>query len=1270
MKFSKFFFFGILTLFSSKLFVNAQNTDIKHFTIEWEGVKTFEIYKDYSVSLPSVKDGSLDMNLLLPYYLQIWEVPYGMHIKEFSLKNVVYQDLPLSEKADLNLSKIAKEPEVLLQAVSTNLKSDAYLKLFPLVYQNNQLRKIVSFDIVYSLEIAKNPIKTTRSNSVLASGNWYKIQVDTTGVYRIDTNFLSSLGINVSNINPKNIQLYGNGGAMLPNKIGDFRYDDLFENAIYVSGENDNHFDDNDYILFYAQGPDTWKHYNSAATLQHQKNIYSDKAYYFINIADNAGKRITEAPVITGTASVTFLDFDHYWFYEKDGISITNIGQRWFGDDKFHLTNEKTISYTLPDLNTAQPVKIKTCVAGNSDAVSFQVKLNGNLLQSHSISGVGSHTLAAESIQTSFVTATQPTFNLTFTYNNSGNSVARGFIDYIEIIGKQQLIAQNKQFGFRNFEAVTASGIVNYSIQNANNIFGIWEVTTPTEPKFINNYVTGGSTFQFNATAGSFKEYVLLNHQNFYTPTKPADYQVANQNLHSLNNIDYLIITDQEYVSDAETLANFHRERSGWNVQVVPLHKIYLEFGSGSPDVTAIRDFVKYIYDRSNNRLKYLLLYGDASFDYKGLKYEKSIVPVLLSYSSFNSSGSFVTDDFYGTVSDSNEGDFDANSFQTIDVAVGRIPFRNHEEATQFNAKIFNYQASVSLGDWRNEMLMVADDADVSTDSQLINHQEEAADLSKIVNQSINIKKAWLDAYQQEISSGVARYPSVNTLINNYIEKGILVFSYFGHGGETGLAQERIVETNQINDWNNKNHLNLFSVISCEFARFDNPDFPNSAGEIVLRNPNGGAVHEISTAREIGIWYGYEFNKKLIPNLVSLNNTHKSISEILKETKNTTFDQQRLFVYSFGDPSLKLAIPKPDVKITKMNNIPVTQSLDTIKALSRVKFEGIVTKADGTVDPTFNGEVYLTVFDKPQDKTTLQNDPDALLVTFDTQDSKLFRGRSQVVNGEFTIEFVAPQDIRIAYGYGKLSFYAHNNSIDRGGYDKSIIIGGVNYNAAADNKGPEIKLYMNDTSFVDGGNTNQSPLFIAHLYDENGINTSFSAVDHDITAILDNKTQEPMVLNEYYVTDLNDFTKGSLEYRLRDLSIGHHTISLKAYDNYNNSSEALLNFIVVDDAELVLDHVLNYPNPFIDYTEFWFDHNHPNEPLEVMVQIYTVSGKLVKTLQKTVFSSDTHSRDLTWNGLDDFGQKIGKGVYVYKISVSAPQSDLKKEIFEKLVILQ
>ncbi len=434
-----------------------------------------------------------------------------------------------------------------------------------------------------------------------------------------------------------------------------------------------------------------------------------------------------------------------------------------------------------------------------------------------------------------------------------------------------------------------------------------------------------------------------------------------------------------------------------------------------------------------------------------------------------------------------------------------------------------------------------------------------------------------MDAYVQQNAAGGERYPEVNKAITNAIEKGTLVFDYFGHGGEDGFASERILDVPQIQSFNNENTLPLFITVTCSFSRFDNPN-RITAGEILFKSKTGGAANMISTTREVFIFVGQQFNENLIRILMGFNNEDLSIAEGLMTTKNQFSSPQKFFIYSFGDPAKKLAIPKPNIRITKMNDIDITQSLDTIRALSKIKFEGVVTDNTNTILNNFNGTLSTTIFDKSLDKTTLDNDGFGIKMTFDSQDSKLFRGKSTVENGRFILDFIVPKDIRIAFGKGKLSFYADDGVNDKAGFNNDIIIGGINQNAPEDTVGPEIKLFMNDESFIDGGNTNASPNLIAVLSDASGINTSITAVDHDIVAILDGDTSNPIILNDFYQSELNDFTTGKVTYKLRDLEVGPHMLQLKAWDTYNNSSQTTLNFVVVSDAILNLENVLNYPH--------------------------------------------------------------------------------------------
>ncbi len=1110
------------------------------------------------------------------------------------------------------------------------------------------------------------------NNSVLSEGNWYKFAVDTTGIFKIDRNFLQQLGIPLNGLNPKKIHIYGNGGQQLPLLNSSFRFDDLQENAIFIVGENDNSFDANDYILFYAKGPHDWEVNSTNSTAIHRQNPYSDVAHYFITVNDIDGKRIQQKAPISGTAATQITVFDDFTFFEKDERNLFAAGMQWFFNADFNVNNSQTFNIPFQNALPNQPVTIRVRAVSNSVvSATLDVKVNNQDLYVINFPAVNPQALtkAIAIERDNSIANSSQNLSFTLTYNNNGNPSANAFLDYIEIIGKKQLSFSNFQFGFRSFEQANASGIVEYQIANGNAAFQVWDVSNPIAPERIVNQ-SSGTNFAFSDVAGAIKEYAILHETDFYTPIRIQNSRITNQNLHALRDINYLMITNAALAGQAQRLANYHQENSNLTTKVVILDEIYNEFSSGSKDITGIRDFIKHIYENNSTpekKLQYVCFFGDASYDYKDrITSNNNIVPVKLAFDSFNLANSWVSDDFY-VMLDANEGTMTTS--HTIDVASSRIPVSTLDEATTVVDKILSYYSKNAFGDWRNTITLLADDIDVTGEQVLQEGVEKIADEIKTNKPVFNVNKIYLDAYVQQNASGGERYPEVNKAITNAIEKGTLVFDYFGHGGEDGFASERILDVPQIQSFNNPNTLPLFITVTCDFSRFDNPN-RITAGEILFKSKTGGAANMITTTREVFIFVGQQFNEVLIRILMGFNNEDLSISQALMRAKNQFPNSQKFFIYSFGDPAKKLAVPKPNIRITRMNDIDISQSLDTIKGLSKIKFDGIVTDNTNTILTNFNGTLSTTIFDKSLDKTTLDNDGFGIKMTFDSQDSKLFRGKSTVENGRFSFEFIVPKDIRVAFGKGKLSFYAENEEEDKGGFNNDIVIGGINQNAPDDTIGPEIRLFMNDESFIDGGNTNASPNLIAVLSDASGINTSITAVDHDIVAILDGDTSNPIILNDFYQSELNDFTKGKVTYTLRNLEVGPHTLQLKAWDTYNNSSETTLNFVVVSDAILNLENVLNYPNPFVNYTEFWFNHNKPNEPLEVQVQVFTVSGKLIKTINQNVQTTGNLSRNIVWNGLDDFGNKIGKGVYVYKLKVRSTLSNLVSEKYEKLVILQ
>ncbi|MFD2568111.1 type IX secretion system sortase PorU [Pseudotenacibaculum haliotis] len=1108
------------------------------------------------------------------------------------------------------------------------------------------------------------------TNSVLANGNWYKFSVDTTGVFRIDRSLLQQIGVSTTGLDPRKIHIYGNGGNRLSELNSDFRHEDLQENAIYIEGEADGSFDANDFILFYAQGPHHWVTNPASGTASHRQNIYSDKAYYFITVDGTNGKRVQPSTPVTGTPDIQATTFDDFVFYEQETVNLFAAGRKWLGEE-FSIENQQTFEIPFPNAVANQDVSITVRAVGVSALPTSNMRVSVNSQDLYTLSFLAinpnSLILASDQIRTGTLMNSSSTFNITIDYNNGGNPAARAYLDYIEVVGKKNLVADNFQFSFRSFDAANATGIVEYQIQNAQNILQLWDVTDPINVASIENESTGN--FTFKANAGELREYVVLNSGDFYTPETVAGSRVENQNLHALQDINYLLITNEELSSQAQRIADYHQQNSGLTTQVVIVDDIYNEFSSGAPDITGIRDFIKHIYDNNttaDKKLRYVCFFGDGSYDYKDrITENNNIVPVYESEQSYSLAFSYVTDDFF-VMLDDNEGSMSPT--HTLDVATGRIPVSTLSQATQVVDKILNYYETDGLGDWRNVVTLVADDTDEPTDNSIQIGVERIADDIKNNKPVFNVNKIYADAFVQENSSGGERYPDVKEAITTAIERGTLVFDYFGHGGEDGFASERFLDVPQVQAFQNSNTLPLFITVTCEFSRFDNPS-RITAGELTFWNTNGGAASMITTTREVFVSVGQNFNEDLISILLEFTPNNFSIAEALTETKNGFSNFQKFFIYYFGDPAKELAIPEPNVRITRMNGVDVTQSLDTLKALSKVSFEGVVTDNANNTLSDFNGTLSTTVFDKPIDKSTLDNDGFNNVMIFDSQESKLFRGQATVENGAFSFEFIVPRDIRIAFGKGKLSFYAENQVSDRGGFNNDVIVGGINESAPEDTTGPEIQLFMNDESFIDGGNTNVSPNLIAKLSDISGINTSVTAVDHDIVAILDGDESNPIILNDFYQTELDDFTNGKVVYRLRDLSVGPHTIKLKAWDTYNNSSEATINFVVVSDATLTLDNVLNYPNPFVNYTEFWFNHNKPNESLEVQVQIFTISGKLIKTINQQVLTTGNLSRSIAWNGLDDFGNRIGKGVYVYKLKVKSTVSNISAEKYEKLVIL-
>nr|WP_197539480.1 type IX secretion system sortase PorU [Nonlabens marinus] len=1252
--------------------------------MNWSDPMAYTIGKKI-IQIPHLNEGSVYEGNRL-FFSTVLSTNGNIDPLSARLSNIKSEIIPSDQLYDLPRSTISDGVNMSLKNALSRKRNYVQLRLNPIYKEGDQYRRLTSFTISYTQAPLSVRAKSTPfGNSVLASGNWYRFKVTKTGAQRINRDFLNNLGVEVGGLDPRTIRIYGQGGTSLPLVNRQNLFYDPAEIAITVTGESDGRFDNGDQILFYGVATDT----EYVAENDSFINPYTDDSYYYINVGNGPGKRILPQITPAGTPNVTY---DYYLarkHHEVDERNIGLIGRTWYGE-RFSIEPEQTFEFDFNNIDASRPATVRITTAGIGDLdTQMSFSLNGQSLGTSNYIGLSriDNSVASRALLVNNTTITGNKATVTLTYDNAGNPSATGYLDYIWIDAYEAMTGIGNQFPFQVPDAATRSGVGQYQFSNASGIKEIWEVTDRFNITKVEN-VNGDANFSFTSPLGTDRQFVAVDATDYYTPVSVSNSRVANQNLKgtifndrsgSFRDIDYLIITPQFLESQAQRLANYHVRESNLNVKVVRVQDIYNEFSEGKQDISAIRNFVKYVYDNASDpsrRVKYLNLFGDTSYDYKDrIPVKDNILPSFLSVNSTSLTASYITDDFFAFM-DPNEGDVAANNL--MDIAVGRMIVSTQREAIEMIDKIESYTAGSAFDKWRNDVTLIGDDVDIPSDAILQKSVNQLADDIFRNRPDYNVRKILLDSYNQVNTAGGPRYPDAVDDIKNAFEKGSLVINYFGHGNEEVLAQEIIITQNTVENLRNPNTLPLFVAVTCDFSRYDNPQRV-SGGELTYLNPQGGAIALVATNRLIFISVGVTLNNTLDQYLFSFNNVEPiSMAEALRLAKTdpalSSSDTRRVIAF-IGDPALKLAFPSPRVVLTEVNGQPTNINNPPLRALDRVTLNGEVQTISGNLIADYNGTISVIVFDKEVQRKTLANDGTEVngtveILDFTQQGEVLFRGQATVENGRFTVSFVMPRDTQIPVGTGRISFYSKRTNIkeDQNGFSQQLRIGGINRDAPEDTVGPEMELFMNDRNFVSGGITDSNPFILAFLTDMSGINTA-SGIGHDIIGIIDGDETNPYILNDYYEADVDDFTKGKVYFPLRDIAPGLHTLTVKSWDTYNNSSTQEIQFIVAAGDGIELTRVLNYPNPFTTYTEFWFNHNRPFEPLEVQVQVMTITGKVVWTTNQIVTNAGFTSRDITWDGVDDFGQRLGKGVYVYKITVKSTLANEVASKIEKLVIL-
>jgi hypothetical protein len=1091
------------------------------------------------------------------------------------------------------------------------------------------------------------------SSSILKEGTWAKIAVVKAGIYKLTWSEIRSMGFS----NPADVSLYGNNTGQLSFYNDGTAPDDLRKISMKVEKGSDGIFNDGDYIIFYAEGTHRWKYNYSSKNYEFSRHYYSDTAFYFLTSVQNDAKAIKTYDQPANVPTYTSNAYDFNFRYENESVNLINSGREWY--QSVNSGTKNTIDPQQKDVITTENVKYKIRVLGRSDQqVTFSFGQGSDVITSLyppviDLSDINGLYASIATKEGSFMASSAvPVFFLTF-YNN-GNTSAAGYIDYVELHGRAQLKYNSGQLIFSDTKSIGTGQVTKFSIESSSDL-QVWDVTDPFNPQKISTSFSSGSV-TYQALTDSLRKYIAFTSTTLLSPVVKGR-AVANQNLHASVNAQMIIVAHPLFINQASRLAAIHEKNDNIKSVIVTPEQIYNEFSGGIPDAVAIRNYVKMVWERnkqSSTPLKYLLLFGDGSYENKTPPPSNTnYVPTWQSVNSNVGVLSFTSDDFYGLLEDS-EGESDGS----LDVGIGRFPVADTTAAGLMVKKVRNYTSRSAFGSWRNIVCMVADDEDNNL------HMIDAENLSETIAEeapAITNEKIYLDSYRQITSISGNTYPDATAAINTRINSGCLIFNYVGHASESGLAHERVVRTDDINSWTNFNMLPLFITATCEFSRFDNVTINSgtgaiaantSAGEMVLLNPLGGGIALMSTTRVVYSAPNYTLNSNIIKNAFENDETGqpRSLGDIIRIAKNNSGSgtNKRNFLL-LGDPAVRLARPDYGTVVTdSINGVSVKSSTDTLKALSVMTIKGHIQGPTGETAAKFNGTVEPTIFDKVTQVTTLANDGGETMKYY-VPGNPLYKGSADVINGYFSFTFMVPHDIDYSYGKGVIRYYAYNDSTDVNGYYDDVVIGGFSNTPLEDKEGPVIELFMNDTLFRYGGITDNAPTLLARITDKSGINASGAGIGHDIVAWFDGKTSESVVLNSMFKSEKSGYTSGSLYYPFTMDSNGAHYVTVRAWDNLNNFSESTLKFFVNSDDKFRVLALGCYPNPTFAATNFSFSHNRPNETIEIKITIFNNSGKIVRVLEESILTSGYRIPEITWDGCNETGSRAGKGVYIWRV---------------------
>lgn len=1095
----------------------------------------------------------------------------------------------------------------------------------------------IAFWVLVSLPMMAG-IHSYAERSVLADGHWVKIRVSESGVCRMSFSELRSAGLE-----PSQVRVFGYGGAQKEQDFSKPNIDDLPQVPVYV-GE--------DYILFYVQGPISWTY--NGSRFAHTRNTYSDFGYYLLS--DDAGDMLLfpEAEAVSGSPTdVTY--YSYYQVHDEDSVNLidrTGVsgGGRTFYGEQFAAGQTRTFTFSTPYANGDNSSVYIDMAANAATTSTVKAKLNNTSSKSIYISSIPDHyTFGVAGTISMNGASEEQNQRVTMQFVNS-NASALAWLNYIEITTPSELVMTGSYMGIRSLVNRNTTNPVRFLLRNATASTQIWDVTDLAAIQRMPTTMVDDQLAWVGTQADGVHEYIAVNTDGTKFVQAEVVGEVKNQNLHALNNIDYIIICPEGYEDVSEDLAKAHEAKQAITYAIVTDQQVYNEFSSGTPDATAYRWLMKMLYDRAKNGIgqqpRWLLLMGHGTFDNRKLL-RNSGTSLLLTYQSKNSVNeikAYATDDYFAYLDD-NEGAIDTQG--RMDIGVGRLPVESLDEARTTVDKLIQYIRNEQTGKWKNQLVYLADDGENGTHTETA---EKSAELVRIKNPDFIVHKIFLDAYPQEVNASGESYPLAKNRVLNLLKNGVLFFNYSGHGGYNAITNESILNLKDIAGMTNKNQA-FWLFATCNFAQCDAGK--RSAAETAVLNPKGGAIGILAATRTVYASQNTNLNRSVCDTLFGHSDVFHydmTLGEAISIGKNLLgSDENKLAYVLLGDPCMRLNYPTD-------YHVETLTEMDTLNALSVQHVEGRIIDEDLNTVSDFNGKVDITIYDKMQSIPTRDNDNvggDPRVIAYNDYPNTIFSGATDVKDGLFNYTFMVPKDIRYNFDNGRIVYYAVTadslETAEAVGHFEQFIIGGTGSTVAIDTIGPEMEIYLNSPAFRNGDKTYATPRFFANLYDENGINTAGAGIGHDLMLIIDDDPKMIYSLNEYFTAANNSYQAGQVSYLMEELANGPHSLTFRAWDLLNNSTTKSLNFIVEAGLDPSIYNVTTYPNPVQQsgVVHLIVNYDQPDELIETEIYLYNTAGQMV-------YSHKQDNPDAVSINLPSLG--LNTGVYIYSVKIKSASS--------------